>query len=135
MPFVLPIIEKYGKRGKFTENEKGDFQEIVGRAKVKNTKGKSQNVGISVIVADNGKGGQTIKFVSVFVIESKLIKSYPTSVLTDTCHTRGDAQRRRLEYDFQLLASGSSVPHKRRAVNKSIYERVKEIFADTGVEL
>ena len=71
----------------------------------------------------------------MFVIESKLIKSYPTSVLTDTCHTRGDAQGRRLEYDFQLLASGSSVPHKRRAVNKSIYERVKEIFADTGVEL
>ena len=126
LPFVLPIIEQYGRRGLFTKDPKGDFQEVVGRAQIKNSSGQNQNVGIAVVVADNGKGGQTVKFISVFVVDNRLIKSYPTSVLADTCHTSGDELSHRLGTDFQSSASNINIPSNITTVNKSFSNRKSE---------
>lgn len=134
LPFVLPIIEKYGKKGKFEKNSKGDYQEVVGRAEINNAD-KKQNVGISVIVADNGKGEQTVKFISVFVVENRLIKSYPTSVLADACHTSGGELNHRLDDDFQSPASNLFIPQKFPAVNKSLHEQVKDILKSSGLSV
>lgn len=114
LPLVFPILEKYGKKGKYQVDPKGDYQEIVGRAEIINKSGKKQNIGIAVIVADNRKGGQTVKFVSVFVVDNKLIKSCHTSVLADTCHASGGNPSYRLGNDFQSPASNLSIPQTQK---------------------
>ena len=119
LPFVIPIIEKYGEAGKITTDPKGDYQEIVGKAELKDEKGNLKKIGIAVIVADDGKGSKEIKFISVFVIESGLIKSCPTGVLADTCHTSGDSQSRRLAHDLQSPTSKDIVSRANRNVNKA----------------
>ena len=43
-----------------------------------------------MIDADNGKGGPTIKFVSVFVIDNRLIKSYQTNSGNLCCRLGND---------------------------------------------
>lgn len=114
LPFIFPILEKYGKKGKYQTDPKGDYQEVVGRAEIINKKGKKQNIGIAVIVADNGKGGQTVKFISVFVVDSRLIKSSHTSVFTDTCHASGGNLCYRVGDDFQSPASNLSIPYSQK---------------------
>lgn len=102
LPYVMPILTSYGVKGKYTEDPKGDFQEIIGKAEIKNDNGTYSKVGIAVIVADDGKGANEVKGISVFAVRNRLIKSFSTDAFTGNQHNiRGDLARNRLRSDFQ----------------------------------
>ena len=76
MPFIFPIIQKYGVfAGNRNEPDGTKSTELIARANI-NIKGKNKKVGISVVVKDTNKSGLELAFISVFPIESNLIKSY-----------------------------------------------------------
>lgn len=55
LPFVFPIIEKYGKRGLKTIRGDSEFQEIVGKADLTDRHGVKKRCAITVIVVHNKK--------------------------------------------------------------------------------
>lgn len=102
LPYVMPILTNYGVKGKYTEDSKGDFQEIVGKAEIKNDDGTYSKVGIAVIIADDGKGSSEVKGISVFTVRNRLIKSFSTDAFTGNQRfICGDLARNRLRSDFQ----------------------------------
>ena len=95
LPYIMDILtdKRYGTKGKFTEDSRGDYREIVGKAEVKDKSGAYTKVGIAVIVADDGKGSSEVKGISVFVVRNRLIKSVPTDAFTGNQHNiRSDFQ-------------------------------------------
>lgn len=76
LPFVMPIIQKYGIfAGTRKDTDGAIYTELIARTKL-NIKGKLKKVGISVVVKENDTTGLELAFVSVFPVESNLIKSY-----------------------------------------------------------
>ena len=76
LPFVFPIIQKYGVfAGNRIEPDGNKSTELIARAKI-TVKGKVKKVGISVILKDTDASGLELVFISVFPVESNLIKSY-----------------------------------------------------------
>lgn len=76
LPFVFPIIQKYGVfAGNRIESDGNKSTELIARAKI-TVKGKVKKVGISVILKETNKNGLELAFISVFPVESNLIKSY-----------------------------------------------------------
>ena len=78
LPFVLPIIEKYGKRGIITKRPDGTFTEIVGKADITMKNGAKKRCAIAVILVTDKKNRQSLKQLSVFVVNNKVIKSLAT---------------------------------------------------------
>lgn len=78
LPFVLPIIEKYGKRGIITKRPAGTFTEIVGKADITMKNGAKKRCAIAVILVTDKKNRQSLKQLSVFVVNNKVIKSLAT---------------------------------------------------------
>ena len=76
MPFIFPIIKKYGVfAGNRQETDGTKSTELIARANI-TIKGKAKKVGISVVVKETNQSGLELAFISVFPIESNLIKSY-----------------------------------------------------------
>lgn len=77
LPFVLPIIEKYGKRGLVTKRPDGIFTEVVGKADI-TVKGKKRRCAIAAVLVTNKKDRQALTQLSVFIVDNKVIKSLAT---------------------------------------------------------
>ena len=76
LPFVFPIIQKYGVfAGNRIESDGTKSTELIARAKI-TVKGKVKKVGISVVLKETNSSGVEFAFISVFPVESNLIKSY-----------------------------------------------------------
>lgn len=76
IPFIFPIIKEYGVfAGNRNEPDGTKSTELIARAKI-TIKGKVKKVGISVVLKETNKSGLELAFISVFPIESNLIKSY-----------------------------------------------------------
>lgn len=79
LPFVFPIIEKYGKRGLKTEIGNSVFQEIIGKADLTDKNGNKRRCAITVIVVfDKTTKKQELTQLSVFIVDNKVIKSIDT---------------------------------------------------------
>lgn len=77
LPFVFPIIEKYGKKGLVTRKIDGVYTEIVGKADI-TVKGEKKRCAIAVVLVTNKAKVQYLTQLSVFVVNNKVIKSLTT---------------------------------------------------------
>ncbi len=102
LPYIMTILTDTGVKGKFTEDSKGDYREIVGKAYIKEDDGSYTKVGIAIIMADINKGSSEIKGISLFTVRDKLIKSYSTDAFTGNQHNIRSDFKNRLNNDFQL---------------------------------
>lgn len=76
LPFVMPIIQKYGIFAGNRKDSKGTmYTELIARARITNN-GNIKKIGISVVVKETDSTGLELAFISVFPVESNLIKSY-----------------------------------------------------------
>lgn len=80
LPFVLPIIERYGKRGKVSIVNGKKYYEVVGKADITQADGKKKRRAVVVILKDDN-GGQSLEGKSPIVVNNKFIKSLPTGDL------------------------------------------------------
>lgn len=76
LPFVFPIVQKYGVfAGERLEPDGTKSTELIARANI-TIKGKNKKVGISVVLKETNTQGLELAFISVFPVNSNLIKSY-----------------------------------------------------------
>lgn len=118
LPFVLPVIEKYGKKG--TDSRKmdyGDSVALLARTKIINNSGLEQKIGIKVVLAPNKNNQLLLDFVSIFPIESRLIKSAVTNDSAVTCHVSDAAQRQPAHADSQPLTSIANLHQLTKKIN------------------
>lgn len=74
LPFVFPIIQKYGVfAGNRIEPDGNKSTELIARAKI-TVKGKVKKVGISVVLKETNSTGLELAFISVFPVESESVK-------------------------------------------------------------
>lgn len=122
LPFVLPIIEKYGKRGLKTERTEGTYQEIVGKADITVKNGTKKRCAIAVILFTDKKDRQHLKQLSVFVVDNKVIKSLATANAHP--HKSITGQGRQIELscasDSHSTTYNPILPRNNRTVNKSL---------------
>lgn len=86
LPYIMSILTDTGVKGKVTEDSRGDYQEIVGKAYIKEDDGSYTKIGIAIVMADTSKGSSEIKGISLFAVRDKLIKSYSTDAFTGNQH-------------------------------------------------
>jgi len=118
LPFVLPIIEKYGKKGLVTKRKDGIYTELVGKADITTKGGNKKRCAIAVILVTDKKNRQSLKQLSVFVVDNKVIKSLTTDAPRTSRLVRSGFSP--CASDSHSPACNKSIPHKSRAVNKSV---------------
>ena len=127
IPFIVPVLKNglYDKSMDRKMKDGSPSHEIVGRAEIIEN-GIKKRIGVSVIVAEDSKK-QVFTKISVFRLDDKngIVKSSLIAELRKNCSMKN------LHEDSTNPQLNKSIPYTRRAVNKSVYERVKEIFVDT----
>ncbi len=127
LPFVFPIIEKYGVRG--MKNTIGDeeYQEIVGKADLTNKKGVKKRCAITVTVKRNLKTNrQCLTQLSVFVVDNKVIKSFATDANRINRNLSGLAKCSVLN-DSHSTAYISNITANYSPVNRPITIQISDI--------
>lgn len=117
LPFVLPIIERYGKKGLVTKRADGIFTEIVGKADITVT-GVRKRCAIAVILVTDKRNRQCLKQLSVFVVNNKVIKSLATDAPRTSRYVRSGLKNPKAS-DFHFSACNSTIHAEFSYVNKS----------------
>lgn len=90
LPYLMPIIEQYGKKGSDSRPMKfGNSVCLLAKTKIINEQGFEQKIGIKVVLAPDKNNNLELDFISLYSIENKLIKSIDTDTSTGTCHISG----------------------------------------------
>ncbi len=119
LPFVFPIIEKYGKRGLKTVRGDSEFQEIVGKADLTDRNGVKKRCAVTVIVVRNRKTNrQSLTQLSVFVVDNKVVKSFDTDGLPTSRLVRNDSNLPSSK-DSHLSACRRNIPQSGGSVKES----------------
>lgn len=127
LPFVLPIIEEYGVRGKKRIVGDNEYQEIVGKADLTNRKGTKTRCAITIILKRNLKTeSQELRQLSVFVVDNKVIKSFATGTNRIDRKSPGPARSTMLN-DFHSTVYPDTIPHNSSIVNKSVEISIVDI--------
>lgn len=86
LTYLMPIIEQYGKKGSDSRPMKyGKSVCLLAKTKIINEQGFEQKIGIKVVLAPDKDNNLELDFVSLYSIESKLIKSIDTDTSAGTC--------------------------------------------------
>lgn len=132
LPFVFPIIEKFGVRGLKTVRGDSEFQEIVGKADLTNRKGIKKRCAIAVIVVRNKKTNrQHLTQLSVFVIDNKVIKSFDTDGLPTSRLVRNDRNLPSSK-DSHFSACTSTIPQSAGKSRKTDDWNLKKSLTYSG---
>lgn len=125
LPFVLPIIEKYGKKGLVTKRPDGVFTEVVGKADI-TVKGIKKRCAIAAVLVTNKKDRQALTQLSVFVVDNKVIKSLATDAPRMNRYVRSGLENP-CANDSHFSVHDSNIPRNYTVVNKNIEISITDI--------